>query len=240
MKDRVAAAVAEALRRYRFVRSCSSSAVTVPVVALSTAAAILILAFVTRPFFGSIPAETYARFGWSGASVMEGEWWRLFSATLLTRDAYMTISMVFWLLLAVGFYERMSGSLRALVVSFGGSVLGYAGVTFFLWLSEPLGSSFLERTARGLDVGFSAGVAACFAALVVALDYRPADGALAAVAVGGLLFHHQVADWEHVISVVVAYAMLRRVGPRFSELRPVSHPEGGSAPADPHESDSEQ
>lgn len=205
----------EFVRRYRSLTHRGGR--RFPAAAGAISIAIVLAALVTRPFFSTIDPATYSDLGWRAADVLDGAWWRIVSASVLSRDPFMTLAMVVSVMIQVGFYERIAGPVRAFWVSVTGSWFGFAAVTLGLAILKPLGWSFIDRTLQSLDVGFSAGVAAAWAGIIAAVDYRPAKLSFAMVVIGGLVVHHQVADWQHAFTAIAYYALLSRIGPRYGD-----------------------
>jgi hypothetical protein len=218
MRHGIAAWWREFVRRYRAVRLASPSARRLPLAALVIAVAVFAAAVATRPFFSKIDPATYSSLGWRSTAVLAGEWWRIPVAGVLSRDPFMTIAMMVGIFIEVGFYERVVGSIRAFWVAVSGAWFGYASITFLLWILRPLGWPLIQRTMSTLDVGFSAGVVACWAGLIAFVRYRPATWTFVLLVVGGLVVHHQVADWMHAITALTYYHVLARLGPRYLEV----------------------
>jgi len=196
--------------RWRAVRSRTPGAdVKYPVVGAVSAAVVLLGALLTRPLTGALPPATAARWAWSAEAVSSGQWWRIFTAIPLTRDPFMLASMMASLVVAVGALELLAGHQRAAVIAGAGAVMGYLGVTAALLVLRAAGLPAAERWAATLDYGASAGVAACAGAISGLLGNPWASTALACVIVGGVILHHQVADWEHAVAFIGAHLVIR-------------------------------
>lgn len=203
------------LERWNEVRAAGPGRnVHIPVVALLTTVLPLAVGIWSRSVFGSIPATVGRSFGWSVELFAAGEIWRVFTAIPITRDPFMLGGMVLSLLLAVGGLEYLAGRWRAALMFVYGAVGGYVGVTLGVLLLRGLGLPAAQQWARTLDYGASAGVAACSAAMVVLIGRRSVVLLGVAVIIGGLVLHHQVADWEHAFSfasaAMITYATTRR------------------------------
>lgn len=180
-----------------------------PVAAVAAAGVVIVVAVLTRPLAATLPLETAARWGWSADLVRRGDWWRLVTALPLTRDPFMLASMVLSLLVAVGVLERLAGWRRAAVTVTGGAIAGYLGVTAIVLVLRGLGLAAAGSWAQTLDYGASAGVAACAGAVAGLLHERVVTVALATVVAGGLVLHHQIADWEHAFAFVATGTLTR-------------------------------
>lgn len=205
----------EVLFRWRAVRAATPGGHgRVPFAAFAAAASVLLAALVTRPLLLSLPAATAARWGWSADLVARGDLWRLATAVPLTRDPFMLTSTIASLLVAVGALERLAGHARAAVTVAAGALAGYAGVTVIVLALRGTGVDVAARWAATLDYGASAGVAACAGAIAGLLRVRAVTAGLALVVAGGLVLHHQIADWEHAVSFTLAVALTRPAAPR--------------------------
>ena len=180
-----------------------------PFAAMAAAAIVLAVGVLTRPLGGTLPASTTADWGWSTDLVARGDLWRVVTAVPLTRDPFMLTSTVASLLVAVGTLERLAGHLRAAVTVAAGAVAGYAGVTVVVLALRGAGLDIAFRWSATVDYGASAGIAACAGAVAGLLRERAVTAALVLVIVGGLVLHHQIADWEHALSFTLAAALAR-------------------------------
>lgn len=199
--------------RYRQVRAQGPGHdVRIPVVTIALAASVLAAALATRPLLGTLPPETAQRWGWSADLLGQGQWWRLGSALVLTRDPFMAASMATSLGVAVGAYEYLAGHGRALAVAVGGALAGSAIVGTVALALGAAGWRLAVAASATLDYGFSAGVAAASGAVAATLRHRPTTLVLAIVVAGGLVLHHQIADWEHAASFSATFVALRWAG----------------------------
>lgn len=196
--------------------------VRVPWAAMVVTGALLVAAVQTWESLELLPQfdEAYA---WSAQSVLDGQWWRLITATVLTEHlaAWIALAGVTAALLAV--LERMIGSVRAFLICAAGAVWGYLGTTLFLLAGSSLGWDLATNTLETTDYGPSSGTAAVGAAIVVVMRHR----AVTIIVGGGLLIgsalHHQVADVEHLISfgtvLLLALILTQREGASRSHAR---------------------
>lgn len=188
-------------QQWRAVRASGPGrTVRIPVVTLVITAIPIVFAAATHPLDGIISHSVTLPLGWSAQRVADGGWWRVVTAIPITRDPFMLWGMVFSILLAVGALEYLGGRLRAALTFIYGSVGAYVGVTIIVLTLRAVGVSGAAHWATTHDYGASAGVAACAGALVVMLR-RPliVVGATLFI-IGGLVLHHQIADWEHAFS----------------------------------------
>mgnify|MGYP000294717298 CR=1 FL=1 len=199
--------------RYQQVRAQGPGhEVRIPVVTMALAASVLAAALATRPVLGTLPVGTAQRWGWSADLLTRGHWWRLGSALMLTRDPFMAASMATSLGVAVGAYEYLAGHGRALAVAVGGALAGSAIVGAMTLALGSVGWQLAVAASTTLDYGFSAGVAAASGAVAATLRHRPTTVVLTLVVAGGLVLHHQIADWEHAASFSATFAALRWAG----------------------------
>lgn len=206
----LARALAGSRARYRQVRAQGPGhRVRVPVVTMALAVSVLAAALATRPLLGTLPVATAQRWGWSAELLGRGHWWRLGSALVLTRDPFMAASMAISLGVAVGAYEYLAGHGRALAVAVGGALAGSAIVGAVTLALGQTGWQLAVAASNTLDYGFSAGVAAASGGVAATLRHRPTTVVLAVVVVGGLVLHHQIADWEHAASFSATFVALR-------------------------------
>lgn len=198
-----------AARFHQVRRSGPGARVRIPVVALMLAATVVGVALVTRPLRGSLAATTAWRWGVSPDFVADRQWWRWVTSLVLTRDAFMTCSIAASLVVSIGAYEYLAGHARALAVAIGGAVAGSALVGAGALLLGRLGWRLAAAAAASIDYGFSAGVAAGAGAVAAVLRHRTMTAVCSLVIAGGLLVHHQMADWDHAASFLATFGFLR-------------------------------
>jgi hypothetical protein len=179
----------------------------VPVVTASITTAVLVTAWRFGVLGGALPAEVGFRYGFTARAPVTGAWSRVVSSELLTRDTFMAVSIVLSLVLMLGLYEAVAGAARAAAVALAGTLAGPLVVAAGLGLGSALGSSFAARTLSTLDYGASTITAAGGGALVAVLAHRRLQWAAAAFVLGGLIVHHQLADWEHLVAFPVGFGM---------------------------------
>src|SRR5665647_3897154 len=87
--------VAGLLDRYRSVRAASAGArVTVPVVTVALFGAVLMAAVAWHGLTGPTSPQAIARWSWSPRLVADGEWWRVLTAIVVTRNGLMAVPML--------------------------------------------------------------------------------------------------------------------------------------------------
>jgi hypothetical protein len=176
-----------------------------PWLALALAALVLGTSVVTGSLWHELPAHFAGRgsFGWPALEA--GRWWTLASSLLLTRNAFMALTMALAVAVGLGVYERMAGPGRALAVALVGHVTGSVVVALGAGALGRTGWSVAERAAANLDYGASMVVAAALGAVAS----RRGDRRLLRLAIIGppvvLLLHHQLADWAHLVACPAGY-----------------------------------
>jgi len=180
-----------------------------PYVALIVIVAIVGATMLSHPLTGALPATTTADWGWSAQTAADGHLIRVLTAIPLTRNPFMLTSMCLSLAVAVGGLELLAGHRRALATLVGGAVFGYAAITAAVFLLRQIGVGD-PSWAMTVDYGASAGIAASAAAIAALLNVRTVTiGALVFI-LGGLVLHHQIADWEHLLSFSASFAITKR------------------------------
>jgi enterochelin esterase-like enzyme len=198
----VFALFAEARRRLLFV----------PAVTLGAVVAVLAAAVRFHVPGGQLPLTVTYRYAFTPRSPVTGGWSRLISSQVLTRDTFMLISIVVSLIVTLGIYEAVAGHSRATAVAVVTGLVGPLGVAAALGIGAALGSGFAARTLSTPDFGASAITAGAGGALVAVLGWRRLRYVAVAFVLGGLVFHHQLADWEHLVSFTTGYGLGRWLG----------------------------
>jgi enterochelin esterase-like enzyme len=166
---------------------------------------VLATSVVTGSLWHELPARFAGRgsFGWPALEA--GRWWTLASSLLLTRNAFMAITMAVAVAAGLGLYERRAGPGRALAVALVGHVTGSVVVALGAGALGRTGWTVAERAAANLDYGASMVVAAALGAMAS----RSRDRRLLRLALFGpplvLLLHHQLADWAHLVACPAGY-----------------------------------
>ena len=151
---------------------------------------------------------TTYRYGFQGRSLLDGDWSRLLTSQLLTRDTFMLASILLSLFVMLGVYEVLAGTPRSALVAVVSGIAGPVLVTGALGLGSALGVGFVGRTLSTVDYGASAITAGAGGALVATLGWpRLRQGAVLFL-VAGLVLHHQFADWEHLAAFAPAAGVL--------------------------------
>lgn len=146
-----------------------------------------------------LPADRFIAGAFSGHAITSGNFGVLLTSTLLTRDVFMVASICVSLLVAMGGYEVIAGHTRALLLAVFAAAAGPLSVVTGLGLLSGLGSHWALTRMDTLDIGASAIVAASSGAIAGIARYRKLTAGLVLFLLGGLLVHHQLADWEHVL-----------------------------------------
>ena len=163
-------------------------------------------------FSHELSLEVALRYGFSGRALTQGHWGTLVTSQFLTRDPFMAVSIAASLALMLGVYEMIVGSVRACIVMVVSAVAGPLIVGGAVGLGSALGSQFAGQTMSTLDYGASAITAGGGGALVSVAGGRKLRWFAILWVVGGLLVHHQLADWEHLASFSVGYGLAHLLG----------------------------
>ncbi|MCA1843139.1 MAG: hypothetical protein LC792_08090, partial [Actinobacteria bacterium] len=189
-----------------------------PWLAFGLAGLVLAASVVTGSLWHELPEHFAGRgsFGWPALEA--GRWWTLASSLLLTRNAFMAVTMMLAVSIGLGLYERMVGPGRALWVALVGHVTGSVVVALGAGALGRTGWSVAERAAANLDYGASMVVAAALGAIAS----RSGDRRLLRLAIIGppvvLLLHHQLADWAHLVACPAGYLVDGARRPRPAAL----------------------
>ncbi len=203
-----------------------------PLVTASVIAAVLFTALRYGTLQHDLALDIAFRYGFSGRALSMGHWSTLFTSQFLSRDAFMAISIALSLVLMLGLYEAIAGSVRALAVTAVSAAAGPLLVAGGLGLGSMLGNAFAGRTLSTLDYGTSAVTAGAGGALVAVLGMRRVRVVAVIWVLGGLLLHHQLADWEHLGSFAVGLGLGYLMGaPTRASSRQESSRSAGSVAA---------
>jgi hypothetical protein len=185
-----------------------------PWIAVSLAVTILITAGLTGSLWHEIPLRTagWGSFGWP--TLVAGRWWTLVSSLVLTRDPFMALTMPLAVAAALGAYERFAGHLRALAVAAVGHGTGSVVVAVVAGALGRTGWPVAVRAAENLDYGASMVVAAALGALAARHGDRRLVRVVGAGVVLAVLFHHQLADWAHLVAAPAGFLADRAHRPR--------------------------
>lgn len=181
---------------------------------VTTAAIIAVIVSASRfdVFSHELSLEVALRYGFSGRALTQGHWGTIVTSQFLTRDPFMAVSIAASLALMLGVYEMIAGSMRALIVMLVTAAAGPLIVGGVVGLGSALGSQFAGQTMSTLDYGASAITAGGGGALVSVAGGRKLRWFAILWVVGGLLVHHQLADWEHLASFSVGYGLAHLLG----------------------------
>lgn len=154
---------------------------------------------------GQLPTLQFIEKGFSPRAILDGRYGVLLTSTLLCRDVFMVISICVSLLVTAGTYEVVAGHVRAACLALFAAAAAPLLVLGELSLLSALGSEWAPGRLETLDIGASAIVAASSGALAGLARRRILTVGLVLFLLGGLLLHHQLADWEHVSIFPIGY-----------------------------------
>jgi hypothetical protein len=133
---------------------------------------------------------------WSStAATVPAHPWRVLTSIPLTSGLRMTAGMGVVIVVLFGLAERFVGWRAALVAGIAGSVVATLVCDVALVATA-------SAAARTLDFGPSAVTAGAAGALARATPV-PLAIALAIVTLNGVVLHHQLPDWEHLVAFAV-------------------------------------
>lgn len=188
---------------------------------LAIASAVAVTAVRTGVLSHQLSYTTALRGGFSARALQQGRWGTVFTSQLLTRDIFMASSICLSLLVMLGAYELLAGTRRAAVVALVCGTAGPLAVAGVIGVGSALGSTWLGRTMSTVDFGASAITAGAGGAAVGLIRRRWLNVGAAVFVLGGLLLHHQFADWEHLVSASVGLLLGRTLG-RAPAAQPLS------------------
>ena len=201
-----------------------------PIITVLIISTIVATAWRTGVFHHDLGLTTEYQYAYSGRQIQAGHWSTLFTSQLLTRNTFMALSICLSLLVFVGIYEALAGSFRAIVVVVVTGIVGPLGVEAGLGLGNVLGSTWAANTLSTLDFGASAITAGGAGAVVALLRWRWLRIVALLIVLSGLPLHHQLADWEHLISFTFGFGLGLVLGPR---PHVVPDPEAGGVQSGP-------
>jgi predicted esterase len=166
-----------------------------------------------------LPLVIAYRYGFSGRALISGQWGTVLTSVVLTRNWFMTASIVVSLAVMLGGYEVRVGSARAGAVALASAVIAPVAVGAGLGVGSALGTGFAQRAVSTLDFGASTVTAGGGGALVADLGVRRLRAAAALFLLVGLVAHHQMADWEHLVAAPLGYGMAHGFARRAAATR---------------------
>jgi enterochelin esterase-like enzyme len=185
-----------------------------PIITTLIISTIVATAWRTGVFHHDLSLTTEYQYAYSGRQIQAGHWSTLFTNQLLTRNTFMCLSICLSVLVFVGVYEALAGSVRAIVVIVITGIVGPLGVEAGLGVGNVLGSTWAANTLSTLDFGASAITAGGAGAVVALLRWRWLRIVALVIVLSGLPLHHQLADWEHLISFTFGFGLGLILGPR--------------------------
>src|SRR5437763_805034 len=121
-----------------------------PIITILIIAAIVATAWRTGVFHHDLGLTTEYQYAYSGRQIQAGHWSTLFTNQLLTRNTFMCLSICLSVLVFVGFYEALAGSVRAIVVIVVTGIVGPLGVEAGLGVVGS--TTFISTAASGSSV----------------------------------------------------------------------------------------
>ncbi len=193
----------------RRVRSATASAWTAacrrPPVLTFALILMIVYTFVRLQVGMQLPALRSVSDSFSARALILHRFHVLATSTIMTRDVFMVVSLGISLFVTMGTYEVVAGHLRAAALALAAAVLGPVSVAAGLGLLTAMGSSWADSRLDTLDFGASAIVAACSGAIAAIARVRLLTVGLLLFLLGGLALHHQLADWEHLLTFPWGY-----------------------------------
>ena len=189
-----------------------------PLVTVAAIVAVLVTALRFHVFSRELPLDLALRYGFSVRALTQGHWGTVITSQFLSRDPFMAVSIAASLALMLGVYEMMAGSARASMVMAVTATAGPLIVGGGIGIGSALGSRFAGQTMSTLDYGASAITAGGGGALVAVAGGRKLRWFAILWVIGGLLLHHQLADWEHLASFSVGYGLAVLLGTPATSL----------------------
>ena len=159
-----------------------------------------------------LPDAVLNRFGISTQDLWNGEYYRLLTATFLSRLPRMFVVQVALTIVVIGWYEWKNGSLRTAVLFFAINTVGL--LLALLAVVAPL-AHFGGMDLTGLrDVGMSSGGFGLLGASYAMARWRYGLMAITLVAIGVkyTLSADLIADSAHAITLVIGFAVQRMIG----------------------------
>ncbi|MEO9138756.1 MAG: alpha/beta hydrolase-fold protein [Jatrophihabitans sp.] len=169
-----------------------------------------------------LPVLGYLTGAYSPRALKEGHLHLIATSTLLTNNIFMLVSISYSLLFALGALEVVAGHLRALLMIVFAAVIGPILVSLGLGVLIAFGSTWADGRLETLDIGASAIIACASGAVAGIARNRWFTIGLVLFLIGGLIVHHRIADWEHVLIFPCGYGFGRVLG----RARPRSTPPG--------------
>ena len=189
-----------------------------PLVTVAAIVAVLVTALRFHVFSHELPLDLALRYGFSVRALTQGHWGTVVTSQFLSRDPFMAVSIAASLALMLGGYEMIAGSARASIVMAVTATAGPLIVGGGIGIGSALGSQFASQTMSTLDYGASAITAGGGGALVAVAGGRKLRWFAVLWVIGGLLLHHQLADWEHLASFSVGYGLAVLLGTPATSL----------------------
>lgn len=200
-----------------------------PLITSALVGAVVVTALRLGVLTRELPYAAAARLGLSGRGLLSRRYHTLISSQLLARNALMVASIVLSLVVVLGAYEALAGSVRAAAVAASTAIAPPLVITLVLAAgSGVLHLSFAARTLSTIDYGASAITVGGGGALVSVLGRRWVRRGATLVVLAGVLVHHQLADWSRLVAFLLGYAaaslptpsVASRLGEHIAAIRP--------------------
>lgn len=175
-----------------------------PVVTVALIACI-VTTFVRFQVGAMLPPLAFDTNAFSPRGLAQGHLRAVANSTVMTRDVFMLVSISLSLLVTLGTYEVLVGHVRAAALGVVAAYLGPLSVTAGLGMLVGLGSSWADTRLGTLDIGASPIIAMASGAVAGTVRDRRLTLGLVLFLLGGLIVHHRLADWEHVLVFPFGY-----------------------------------
>jgi hypothetical protein len=170
-------------------------------------AIVLVVASIDGALHGRASPHAIAQWS-STATSIASKPWRTVTSIPLTSGPRMTVGMCIVIVALFGVTEYRLGWRAATIAGVAGSVIATLACDVALLGGAAVGIAGASATARAGDFGPSGVTAAAAGALARSLTWPGAIG-LGLVTLNGLVVHHQLADWEHLVAFAVGAGATR-------------------------------
>lgn len=161
-------------------------------------------------FGGDLPAQALSRWGISHYKLLEGELYRLVTATFLSHDSAMLCRQMVFALVVIGYYEWTQGTLRAVGMFIFIDILGSLIVLFAILAPLDAASwAGLDGILFAHDVGMSAGGFGLTGAIIATFKHKSLFlfAILASIAIKVWLQFDPIADTAHVVTLLMGFSL---------------------------------
>lgn len=147
--------------------------------------------------------------GFTGRGLLAGRYYTLLSSLLLAPNRFVLASVALSLVVTLGLYEVLVGSGRAALVAVTAVAAGRLVVPLVLAGGSALKVDFAAQALSTLEYGASVITAGAAGALVTFLERRWLSWTSALIVLGGVIVHHHLVDWEHLVAYSFGVAVTR-------------------------------